>query len=142
MAQGLKRLPWPPYNTGMEHAFCSFLRPLGRLQLAAALVMLPMVAVQAQTMAPVQKIAAPTAATEAPAPGGRPDRAIERIHTEDAGSRIDELRVGGETQQITIQPKTSAPAYEVKPAEGARGKAPAAGNSDTNGSRVWNFLKF
>jgi hypothetical protein len=135
-SQGLKRPPWPPYNTGMEHAFCSFLRPLGRLQLAAALVMLPMAAVQAQTST------APAAATEAPARGGRPDRAIERIRTEDGGSRIDELRVGGETQQITIQPKTSAPAYEVKPAEGARGKAPAAGNSDTNGSRVWNFLKF
>jgi hypothetical protein len=133
MAQGLKRLPWPPYNTGMEHAFCSFFRPLGRLQLAAALVLLPMATVQAQTS---------SAAPETPAGGARPDRAIERIHTEDAGSRIDELRVGGETQQITIQPKTSAPAYEVKPAEGARGKAPAAGNSDTNGSRVWNFLKF
>jgi hypothetical protein len=134
--------PRPPYNRRMEHVFCSFLRPLGRLQLAAALVMLPLAAAQAQTQAPAQKSAAPTAAPEAPARGSRPDRAIERIRTEDAGARIDELRVGGETQQITIQPKTRAPAYEVKPAEGARGKAPAAGSSDTNGSRVWNFLKF
>jgi hypothetical protein len=107
--------------------------------------MLPLAAAQVQTPAPAQKSAAPTAAPEAPeapARGSRPDRAIERIRTEDAGARIDELRVGGETQQITIQPKTRAPAYEVKPAEGARGKAPAAGSSDTNGSRVWNFLKF
>ena len=125
----------------MEHDFCSFFRPLGRLQFAAALVMLPLTAALAQTPAPAQN-AAPTAAAEAPARASRPDRAIERIRTEDAGARIDELRVGGETQQITIQPKTRAPAYEVKPAEGARGKAPAAGSSDTNGSRVWNFLKF
>ena len=41
-----------------------------------------------------------------------------------------------------VQPKTGGAAYEVKPAEGARGAAPAAGNSDTNGTRVWNVLKF
>ena len=72
----------------------------------------------------------------------RPDKKIERIRTEDAGTRIDELRVGGETQQITVQPKTGGAAYEVKPAEGARGTAPAAASNDTNGSRVWNVLKF
>lgn len=77
-----------------------------------------------------------------PAPSGRPDQAIQRIRTEDAGTRIDELRVGGETQQITVQPKTGGAAYEVKPAEGARGTAPAATSNETNGSRVWNVLKF
>ena len=80
----------------------------------------------------------------APPPSGRPDRAIQRIRTEDAGSRIDEVRVGGETQSITVQPKTgtSLPAYEVRPIEGTRGGAPSPSNSDTNGSRVWNVLKF
>lgn len=93
--------------------------------------------------APAQD-AAPPARVEAPAPNpaGRPDQAIQRIRTEDAGTRIDELRVGGETQQITVQPKTGGAAYEVKPAEGARGTAPAATSNDTNGSRVWNVLKF
>lgn len=88
--------------------------------------------------------AAPPTRVEAPAPNsaGRPDQAIQRIRTEDAGTRIDELRVGGETQQITVQPKTGGAAYEVKPAEGARGTAPAATSNDTNGSRVWNVLKF
>jgi hypothetical protein len=70
------------------------------------------------------------------------DRSIERIRTEDAGSRIDELRVGGETQQITVQPKLPVPSYEVRPAGSARGNPPASGNSDTNGSRVWNLFKF
>jgi hypothetical protein len=91
--------------------------------------------------APAQNVA-PAAKAEAQAPSGRPDQKIQRIRTEDAGSRIDELRVGGETQQITVQPKVGGAAYEVKPAEGAKGAAPASNNSDTNGSRVWNVLKF
>ncbi len=93
--------------------------------------------------APAQNTAPPARAdSPAPAPSGRPDQAIQRIRTEDAGTRIDELRVGGETQQITVQPKTGGAAYEVKPAEGARGTAPASTSNDTNGSRVWNVLKF
>lgn len=108
----------------------------------AVLVVLPLAAALAQTPAPAQN-AAPAGSTEAkPTASARPDKKIQRIRTEDAGSRIDELRVGGETQQITVQPKTSVPAYEVKPAEGARGAAPAATSTDTNGSRVWNVLKF
>jgi hypothetical protein len=116
----------------MNHVF----RPL----IAAAFAALPLAAALAQ--APAQDVAPAAAKAEAPAASGRPDQKIQRIRTEDAGSRIDELRVGGETQQITVQPKTGGAAYEVKPAEGARGAAPAAGNSDTNGSRVWNVLKF
>jgi hypothetical protein len=112
-------------------------RPL----LVAVFAVLPLVAAVAQTPAPAAQAAAP--AKDASAAGvGRKDQKIQRIRTEDAGSRIDELRVGGETKQITVQPKTSVPAYEVKPAEGARGSAPAATNNDTNGSRVWNVLKF
>jgi hypothetical protein len=109
--------------------------------LAAAAAALPLAAAMAQAPAPV---AAPPARVEAPAaaPSGRPDQAIQRIRTEDAGTRIDELRVGGETQQITVQPKTGGAAYEVKPAEGARGTAPASTSNETNGSRVWNVLKF
>lgn len=85
------------------------------------------------------------AASGAPARAqGRPEQAIQRIRTEDAGTRIDELRVGGETQSITVQPKTgqNTPPYEVKPAESAKGNPPSPSSGDTNGSRVWNVLKF
>ena len=102
--------------------------------IAAALLVLSPTAALAQTAVPAE---APVQASPA-----RPDKKIERIRTEDTGARIDELRVGGETQLITVQPKNGGAAYEVKPAEGARGSAPAAANSDTNGSRVWNVLKF
>ena len=117
---------WHAYNAGMKTAL--------RLLFVAALAALPLAAAVAQTPAPAE-----AAIREKPA---RPDKKIERIRTEDAGTRIDELRVGGETQQITVQPKTGGAAYEVKPPEGARGTAPAATSNDTNGSRVWNVLKF
>ena len=107
-----------------------------RLLIAAAVAVLPLAAVMAQTPE------SGAAKQAKPAASARPDKKIERIRTEDAGTRIDELRVGGETQQITVQPKTGGTAYEVKPAEGVRGTAPAATSNDTNGSRVWNVLKF
>ncbi|MGB6116083.1 MAG: hypothetical protein WBF97_13480, partial [Comamonas sp.] len=54
---------------------------------------------------------------------------IERIVVEDAGSRVDELRVGGETKSITVQPKVGGdvPSYQVRPSDGAR---------------VWNLGRF
>jgi hypothetical protein len=48
------------------------------------------------------------------------EQRIERIHLEDAGSRIDELRVGGETQSIDVQPKGGMPPYQIQPASGER----------------------
>jgi hypothetical protein len=70
----------------------------------------------------------------------RPDRQIERIRTQDAGSRIDELRVGGETQSITVQPAANVPAYEVKPTDTSR--AGSAADTGSTGSRFWNVFKF
>lgn len=101
--------------------------------------------VSAQTASPAQTpAAAPDAASTAPAARALPQKATERIRTEDAGSRIDEVRVGGETQSITVQPKTGSnmPAYEVKPSDSTKGSAPSSSKGDTNGSRVWNVLKF
>ena len=72
------------------------------------------------------------------------ERKIERIRIEDSGSRIDELRVGGETQSITVSPKGGMPVYEVLPASANR--APSAGErgsaSGSGGTRVWKVLGF
>lgn len=65
----------------------------------------------------------------------RSNQTIERIRTEDGGSRIDELRVGGQTQSIVVQPKLDVPAYEVRPTD-------MRGGSGQGGARVWNFLRF
>jgi starvation-inducible outer membrane lipoprotein len=105
---------------------------------ATALLLAICSAASAQTAAPVPD--APRAAGRSE----RPQKATERLHTEDAGSRIDEVRVGGETQSITVQPKTgtNVPAYEVRPSDSTKGSAPGSSSSGTTGSRVWNVLKF
>ncbi len=125
----------------MQHPICSLL-----LAAAAVLAGAPALA-QTAASAP----APAPGATPAPAlqPGTnpasrRPEQAIQRIRTEDAGSRIDELRVGGETQSITVQPKANVPAYEVLPSDSTRGGGtePSKSGAGATGSRVWNVLKF
>ncbi len=76
---------------------------------------------------------------------GRQNQKIERIRHEDAGSRIDELRVGGQTQSITVQPKVEGmPAYEVQPASPIRGRPRdiREGLDNPGGQRTWNLLRF
>ena len=77
---------------------------------------------------------------QTPKPAGRPDPTIQRIHNQDAGSRIDELRVGGETQSITVQPAANVPPYEIKPIDASR--SGGTSESGTAGSRFWNVFKF
>ena len=120
-----------------------------RSVLLAALLAVPLVfgaaSAGAQTMAvPPTAGANPGTPAGKPAdkPAGRPDRAIERIRTEDAGSRIDELRVGGETQSITVQPAANVPAYEVRPMDASRAGSGSAADTGSTGSRFWNILKF
>jgi len=94
--------------------------------------------------APASGAAPHTAAT--PQEGEQPSRhnqRTERIREEDAGSRIDELRIGGQTKNITVQPKVgNMPSYEVKPGNAGRDGQPAGNSDGTNGRRVWNTLKF
>jgi len=76
---------------------------------------------------------------------GRQNQKIERIRHEDAGSRIDEVRVGGQTQSITVQPKVEGmPAYEIQPSSMIRGRPRDAreGMDNTGGQRFWNVLRF
>lgn len=58
---------------------------------------------------------------------GAVEKRTERIHIEDTGSKIDELRIGGETKTIDVQPKGGMPAYQVAP---------------TSGERTWKILGF
>jgi hypothetical protein len=75
---------------------------------------------------------------------GRKNQRIERIHVEDAGASIDELRVGGQTQEVKVKPKNGAPEYEIQPTDLARSRP--ADNRDglgsATGQRVWNILHF
>ena len=68
---------------------------------------------------------------------------IQRIQVEDEAVRVNELRVGGETQAITVQPKDSAlPAYEIQPSDGARTRPDTRGFSESKPVRVWNVFSF
>ena len=64
----------------------------------------------------------PAAASSAKAQRDTTAKSQERIHirVEDAGARIDEIRVGGDTQSIIVQPKDGMPAYQVEPKTGER----------------------
>ncbi len=72
------------------------------------------------------QLSAPSANPSKPAnePAAAPaqgiEQRVERIHIEDAGARIDELRVGGETRSITVQPTVAMPTYQVAPDSGLR----------------------
>ena len=96
---------------------------LGSLASAAALAQAP-AQLPAPDAAPAKKI---------------PDQTIERIRHEDAGSRIDELRVGGETKSITVQPKGDAPPYQVAPDSNNRNPA---STDRKDGPGGWNILKY
>lgn len=73
----------------------------------------------------------------------RKNQKIEHLRTEDDANRIDEVRVGGQTQSVTVQPKSGAPAYQMAPDDGARSRP---GDSREGFSerkqRRWNVLGF
>lgn len=86
---------------------------------------------------------APAVLDRGPQLDPRKNQKIERIVTEDAGNRIEEVRVGGETQSVTVQPKGGAPAYEMQPTDLARTRPADRRDGLSGGSnRVWNVLNF
>ncbi|MDD0810628.1 hypothetical protein PSQ20_09800 [Curvibacter sp. RS43] len=111
--------------------------------LAAAAALLGAVPAQAQSPAAE---ASPTT-VEAPASRAgalKGDQRIQHIVVEDSGSRVDEVRYGGQTQSVTVQPKGSRlPEYEVLSNDGTRSR-PTARDEGTGplGARVWNLFKF
>jgi hypothetical protein len=76
-------------------------------------------------------------------PDPRQNQKIERLHVEDEGNRIDEVRVGGQTQSVTVQPKGNVPAYELQPTDMARSR-PGEGREGlaAGRQRVWNVFGF
>src|SRR4051812_17861185 len=75
---------------------------------------------------------------------GRRNQKVERLVHEDAGSRIEEVRYGGQTESITVQPQAPVPEYEFPPPAASR--TPAADDRlslpASGGTRFWNVLKF
>ena len=77
-----------------------------------------------------------------PQPVSPRDR-IERITNEDALTRIDEVRVGGETKSIEVQPKNGAPAYQINPDTSSSAPGEVGGKRTGNAGRSsWRILNF
>ena len=68
------------------------------------------------------------------------DAGLQRLVIEDDQVRIDELRLRGQTQRLTVQPKgnTGRPYEILQPAPGAD----ATQHRDAAGQRVWPVLTF
>jgi hypothetical protein len=75
-----------------------------------------------------------TACGSAPTQPQGVDKRIERLSHEDDRSRIQELRVGGQTETIDVKPKNGGPAYQVGPSQ----------NSPTpqEGRSFWRLFEF
>jgi hypothetical protein len=86
----------------------------------------------------------PCRAAEAAAPAQPGEPKVQHMVIEDEGARIEELRVRGQTQRITVTPKVGVHAgYEIVPADGARDMSEGPGSSrGVAGKRVWNVLSF
>ncbi len=84
---------------------------------------------------------AQVAAAPAPATG---EPRVQHIVIEDEGSRIEELRVRGATQRITVQPKVgTTKGYEILTGDGSRDLGEGVNTSrGAAGKRVWNVLNF
>ena len=94
-------------------------------------------------------VAAPAAAPRSvPAPmeadarlGGEP--AVRHSVIEDGRARIEELRVRGQLQKVTVAPKGRVPGYEVLTGDGFHATAEDPGTSrGSTGKRVWKVLRF
>jgi hypothetical protein len=71
-----------------------------------------------------------------------PGQRVQKITHEDQLTRIEELRVGGQTQRIEVQPKNGAPAYDIAPLRSelpGQGASERTGNSGKSSWRLFNF---
>jgi hypothetical protein len=80
--------------------------------------------------------------TRAKASAGEP--AVKRTVIEDEGARIEELRVRGQLQRITVTTKLGGKSsYEIITGDGSRDLSDGANTSrGAAGKRAWNVLSF
>jgi hypothetical protein len=90
-------------------------------------------------------LAAPCSAQNAVQPisnAGEPN--VKYTVIDDDSTHIDELKVRGHTQRITVKPKVAAlRGYEIITGDGSRDLSDGANTSrGATGKRVWNVLSF
>jgi hypothetical protein len=118
----------------------------------------PTITAPAKTPAPTAAPATPSPTAAKPASAAPPEELLEEVESprqkggepaikrtviEDRAARIEELRVRGTLQKVTVAPKGGAPGYEVLTGDGYHATADDPGTSrGSAGKRVWNVLRF
>jgi len=68
---------------------------------------------------------------------------VKRTVIDDGRARIEELRVRGQLQKVTVAPKNGAPGYEILLGDGTHTMGDDPGTSrGSAGKRVWNVFRF
>ena len=68
---------------------------------------------------------------------------VRRTIIDDSRTRIEELRVRGQLQKVTVAPKGGTPGYEILLGDGTHTMGDDPGTSrGSAGKRVWNVLRF
>ena len=85
---------------------------------------------------------APALSVQTEARSGEPN--VKRTVIDDDSTHIDELKVRGHTQRITVKPKIAAlRGYEIVTGDGSRDLSDGANSArGATGKRVWNVLSF
>ncbi len=92
-------------------------------------------------LAALASSAAAQVATPPVTPPTRPEPAIQRTVIEDDQVKIEELRVRGQLQRITISPKASGVrAYEIAPPDS--GRDPSQPSKGISGRSLWQMWSF
>ncbi|MCW5653719.1 hypothetical protein [Hydrogenophaga sp.] len=105
--------------------------------------LLPLSALALGVLLAAPALAQQTAPAESAPQATSPRDRIERITHEDALTRIDELRVGGQTQSIAVQPKNGAPAYQINTDPSSSATGDVGGQRTGNAGRSsWRVLSF
>ncbi|WP_124538796.1 hypothetical protein [Piscinibacter terrae] len=85
-------------------------------------------------------VRAAEAEADRPAKDGEPK--VQRTVIEDDATRIEELKVRGQTQRITVTPK-GLKSYEILPADQGRDMSDSASSQrGAAGKRVWHVMSF
>lgn len=90
--------------------------------------------------APATKQPAPSALADASGKDSEPK--VQYTVIEDDATRIEELKVRGQTQRITVSPK-GLKSYEILPANQGRDMSDSVGSQrGAAGKRVWRIFTF
>ncbi len=73
----------------------------------------------------------------------RSEPSVSNTVVEDEGTRIDELKVRGQSKRVTVTPKKIGKPYEIITPSGGRDQTEGAGGSNgAVGKRVWPVFTF